>query len=117
MMSSVEMKSFETADEVRSLDKSTVEILTFGGGSVARFTFEPGWKWSEHVSPKMGTPTCQATHFGAVQSGHLHIVHEDGTSIDVGPGDSYTVAAGHDAWVIGDEPFVALEFEAAESYI
>jgi len=52
-----------------------------------------------------------------VQSGHLHIVHEDGTSIDVGPGDSYTVAAGHDAWVIGDDPFVGFEFEAAESYI
>ena len=116
-MSGVEMKSFESPDEVRSLDKTTVEILRFGAGSVGRFTVEPGWKWSEHISPKMGTPTRQATHFGAVHSGHLHIVHEDGTSVDVGPGDTYTVAAGHDAWVIGDEPFVAFEFEAAENYI
>ncbi len=115
-MSALEMKSFAAADEVRELDKTQVEILRFAGGSVARFTFQPGWKWSEHVAPKIGTPTCQVKHFGAVLGGRLHIVHEDGSSIDIGPGDSYTVAPGHDAWVIGDEPFVALEFESADVY-
>lgn len=115
-MGSLEKKRFAAADEVRSLDKTMVEILQFGGGSVARFTFQPGWKWSDHVGPKMGTDSCQAKHFGAVVSGRLHIVHDDGSSIDIAPGDSYTVLPGHDAWVVGSEPFVGLEFESADIY-
>lgn len=115
-MDALAMKSFSSADEVRALDKTRVEVLKFGSGSVARLTFQPGWKWSDHVAPKVGTPSCAVSHFGSVMSGRLHIVHEDGTSMEIGPGDVYTVAPGHDAWVLGDDPFVALEFESANVY-
>jgi mannose-6-phosphate isomerase-like protein (cupin superfamily) len=115
-MSSIEKKSFDAADEVRTLDKTTVEVLKYPSASVARFTFQPGWKWSECVGPKVGTESCQATHLGAVAAGTMHVVHNDGSTIDVGPGDSYSIPPGHDAWIVGDEPFVAFEFESADTY-
>jgi hypothetical protein len=115
-MSSFEKKSFDAADEVRSLDKTTVEVLKYPGASVARFTFQPGWKWSECVGPKVGTESCQATHLGAVVTGNMHVVRNDGSTIDVGPGESYSIPPGHDAWVVGDEPFVGFEFESADTY-
>jgi hypothetical protein len=81
-------------------------------------TFEPGWKWSECVKPVVGTDSCQVHHVGVVQAGRLHITHEDGTEADIGPGDAYVIEPGHDASVVGDQTFVALEFEgrAAEEY-
>ncbi len=115
-MSSFEKKSFNAADEVRTLDKTTVEVLKYPSASVARFTFQPGWKWSECVGPKVGTESCQATHLGVVVAGTMHVVHNDGSTIDVSPGDSYSIPPGHDAWIIGDEPFVAFEFESADTY-
>ena len=87
-----------------------------GDASVARFTFEPGWRWSEHVRPAVGTESCQTHHVGAMVSGRLHVVHSDGSEGDAGPGDAYVIAPGHDAWVVGDEPVVALEFASAETY-
>jgi hypothetical protein len=89
-----------------------------GDATAARFTFEPGWKWSDCVKPVAGTDSCQARHVGVVQSGKLHVVHEDGSEADFGPGDAYLIEPGHDAWVVGDESFVGFEFEsrAAEEY-
>ncbi len=115
-MGATAAKSFDAADEVRTPDKTTVEIVRLPGATVGRFTFQPGWKWSECVAPKAGTDSCQANHIGAVVSGRLHVVHEDGSTIDVGPGDAYVIAPGHDAWVVGDETFVGYEFESAETY-
>jgi D-lyxose ketol-isomerase len=81
-------------------------------------TFEPGWKWSECVKPVAGTETCQARHVGVVQAGRLQVTHEDGTELELGPGDAYVIEPGHDASVLGDEQFVGFEFEsqAAEGY-
>ena len=89
-----------------------------GDATAARFTFEPGWKWSDCVKPVAGTDSCQARHVGVVQSGKLHVVHEDGSEADFAPGDAYLIEPGHDAWVVGDESFVGFEFEsrAAEEY-
>jgi len=115
-MSGLEKKSFDTADEVRSPDKTTVEVVRMQGATAGRFTFQPGWKWSECVKPKVGTDTCQAHHVGAVVSGTMHVEMTDGSFIDVGPGDAYVIPPGHDAWNSGDVPFVAYEFESAEGY-
>ena len=111
-MAGVEMKSFDSPDETRAPDKTKVDVVHLGGTSAGRATFQPGWKWSECIKPVVGTDSCQARHVGTVVSGRLHVAHEDGTEGDVGPGDVYVIEPGHDAWVLGDEPFVAYEFES-----
>lgn len=103
--------------ESRSFGKGHAEIQDFGGHAVAgRYTFEPGWRWSTHMSEKVGTPSCQATHFGYCLSGRMTIRMDDGESADVSAGDFLTISPGHDAWVVGDEPCVVLDFAGAEHY-
>ena len=111
-MPGIEKKSFDSPDETRTPDKTTVEVVKLGNTTAARFTFQPGWKWSECIKPAVGTDSCQARHVGTVIGGTLHVVHEDGTEGDASAGDAYVIEPGHDAWVVGDEPFVALEFES-----
>jgi hypothetical protein len=79
---------------------------------------DTGWRWSECVKPVAGTESCQARHVGVVHSGRLAIKHEDGTEVEIGPGEAYVIEPSHDAWVVGDERFVGFEFEArsAEEY-
>ena len=117
-MANLVAKSFDSPDEVRAPDKTRLEVVDLGGTKAARMTAQPGWKWSECIKPVVGGDSCQNRHIGAVSSGSLHVVHNDGTEADVGPGAVYRIEPGHDAWVIGDEPFVAYEFEstAAETY-
>ena len=115
-MAGITKKSFESPDEVRRPDKTTVEVVELGSATAARVTFEPGWKWSECVKPVVGTDSCQARHVGVVTSGTIHVVHEDGTEGDAGAGDAYVIEPGHDAWVVGDETFVGYEFESAAEY-
>lgn len=104
-------KNFARPDETRSPDKTTVQTVGLGAVTAARFTMEPGWRWSQCIKPIAGTDTCQARHVGAVISGRLHVSHADGSEVDLGPGDAYVLDPGHDAWVSGAEPFVAYEFE------
>ena len=118
-MAGVHVGDFESPDEVRTPDKTTVGIVRMGDtATAARMTLAPGWRWSECIKPIAKTDSCQVRHVGLVQSGTLHIAHIDGTQADVTPGQSYVIEPGHDAWVVGDEPFVAYEFEtkAAEEY-
>ena len=117
-MPGVQSRSFDTPDETRTPDKTKVEVVRMGNTAASRFTFEPGWRWSECVKPVVGTESCQARHLGFVQSGRMHVTHEDGTEQDLGPGDAYVIEPGHDAWVVGDERFVGYEFEprSAEEY-
>jgi hypothetical protein len=117
-MTGVQALDFDSPDETRSPAKTRVDVVHKGATTAARFAFEPGWKWSECVKPVAGTDSCQARHVGVVQSGTLRVSHEDGTEIDLGPGAAYVIEPGHDAWVIGEERFVAFEFEprAAETY-
>jgi hypothetical protein len=114
----VEVRQFDSPDETRTPDKTRVDVVRMGGATAARFTFEPGWRWSDCVKPVAGTDSCQVHHVGIAQSGRLHVVHEDGSEADIAPGDSYVIEPGHDAWVVGDEQFVGYEFEsrAAEEY-
>jgi hypothetical protein len=117
-MASIEAKSLDKPDETRRPDKTTIDVVTLGNAKAARFTFQPGWKWSDCIKPVAGTESCEVAHLGYVMSGRLHVAHNDGTEGDVGPGDAYRIEPGHDAWVIGDEPLVGLEFESttAETY-
>lgn len=111
-MSSIETKAMDRPDETRTPEKTTVSVVHLGGASVARLTVQPGWRWSECIKPVVGTENCEAAHLGYVVSGRIHIASTDGTEADLGPGDAYRIEPGHDAWVLGDEPFVALEFES-----
>jgi hypothetical protein len=114
----VEVRRFDSPDETRTPDKTRIDIVRMPGATAARFTFEPGWRWSDCIKPIAGTDSCQARHVGVAESGRLHVVHEDGTEAEIGPGDSYVIEPGHDAWVVGDDPYVGFEFESqsAEQY-
>jgi hypothetical protein len=117
-MAGIRSGDFDSPDETRTPEKTQVDVVRLGDATAARFVFEPGWKWSECVKPVAGTETCQARHVGVVQSGQIHVTHEDGTELDIGAGDVYVIEPGHDAWVVGDERFVGFEFESqsAEQY-
>ncbi len=106
----------DAPDERRTPAKSNIDVVTIGDTEVGRFTFQPGWKWSECIKPVAKTDSCQATHLGYAVAGRLHVAHSDGSEADVGPGDVYAIAPDHDAWVVGDEPFVGVEFKSAATY-
>jgi hypothetical protein len=111
-MAGLETRDFESPDETRTPDKTRVDVVRMGETSAARYTFEPGWRWSDCVKPVVGTDSCQVRHVGVLQQGRLHVVHEDGSEGEVQPGEPYVIEPGHDAWVVGDEKVVGYEFEA-----
>lgn len=117
-MAGVESRRFDSPDETRTPDKTRVDVVRMGGASAGRMRLEPGWRWSECIKPLVGTESCQMRHLGVVQSGHMIVRHDDGTELEIGPGDAYVIEPGHDAWVVGEESFVGYEFEssAAEQY-
>ena len=117
-VSKFEVKSHGSPDEVRSPDKTRVEVVDLGGVKAARLTFQPGWRWSECVKPVVGGDSCQAHHVGVVVSGTMGIRNADGTEGEAGPGTAYVIEPGHDGWTVGDEAVVAYEFDssAAQTY-
>jgi uncharacterized cupin superfamily protein len=112
------VKSFERPDETRTPEKAKIEVLDLGAVKAARLTAQPGWRWTTSIKPVVGTESCQARHVGTAVAGRLHLVHEDGTELELSAGDAYVIEPGHDAWVVGNEPFVAYEFDSstAETY-
>ena len=115
-MAGITTKSFDSPDETRTPPLTKVDVVRLGATTVARMTLQPGWRWSEHIKPIAGTDWCQARHVGVIESGTIHVVHEDGTEVDQRAGDVYVIEPGHEGWVVGDEPAVTLEFESAETY-
>lgn len=111
-----EIKSHNSPDEVRTPHKTRIEVVRLPGYTIGRFNFEPGWKWSECIKPVVKTDSCQVTHVGHVVSGTLTVRLDDGTQKTLTPGTSYTIPPGHDAWVEGNERFVAIEVMGAEQY-
>jgi class 3 adenylate cyclase len=103
-------KRFDRPDEIRRVEKAHIELVELGELTIGRVIFEPGWRWSEHVKPIVGTESCQVHHLGYVVSGHLHIEMTDGASMDVMGGDAFEIPPGHDAWVIGDEPWISVDW-------
>ena len=115
-MAGVETRNFDKPDEVRSPDKTTVELVNLAGGQIGRYTFQPGWRWSECIKPVAKTDSCQVEHIGYVISGTIHVVHDDGSEGEATAGDVYRIGPGHDAWIVGDEPMVSVEFQGAANY-
>jgi hypothetical protein len=111
-MTGLTVKSFDAPDEQRTPDKTKVEVVDLGSAKAARLTAQPGWRWAECIKPVVGGDSCQARHVGVIVSGKMHVAHNDGTESDLTPGSAYVIEPGHDAWVVGDEPAVAFEFES-----
>jgi hypothetical protein len=111
-----EQKNFAEPDEVREFPNGRVEILEIGNGQVGRIIAEPGWRWSNDVKPIAGTGSCEAPHFQYHVSGRLAIRMDDGTELIAGPGDITSLPSGHDAWVVGDEPVVVIDWYGASHY-
>ncbi len=117
-MAGVHTLDFDSPDETRTPDRTRVDVVHDGEATVARMVMEPGWTWSECVRPVVGTDSCQVRHVGFMHTGTLRVKHDDGTEVDLTPGEAYVIEPGHDASVVGDERVVAYEFaaKAAEQY-
>lgn len=115
-MQEIEHRSFQAADETREFPHGRAEIVKFGGGDVGRLVLEPGWRWSNDVKPIAKTATCEAPHVQYHVSGRLAIHMDDGTEFIAGPGDLTSLPKGHDAWVVGDEPVVVVDWFGASNY-
>jgi hypothetical protein len=111
-----EHKGFATPDEVREFPNGRAEILKIGDGEVGRFVFTPGWRWSNDVKPIAQTDSCEAPRFQYHVSGQLAIRMDDGTEFVAGPGEITSLPKGHDAWVVGDEPVVVIDWFGASNY-
>ena len=105
----VAVKNIETPDERHASEHASLNVVNLPGVTIARTVYQPGWKWSTDVKPVVGTEACQTAHTGYIISGRLHARMDDGREYDFGPGDAHVMSAGHDAWVEGDEPCVALD--------
>ncbi|MET1085933.1 MAG: cupin domain-containing protein [Arthrobacter sp.] len=112
-VTALQAKSFDEPDEKRRPPKTAVDVVNIGDTTLARCTFEPGWRWSETVKTVVHTDSCQVNHLGFCTSGTLTVEMEDGTRTTVSPGHAYAIPPGHDAWVEGDEAFVGYEIMSA----
>jgi quercetin dioxygenase-like cupin family protein len=115
-MASIQRKSLDQPDETRPVDKGTVAVIRLDAATMMRTTFQPGWRWSECVKPIVGGESCQVNHVGYCVSGRLQVRMENGDEMEIRAGDASHIPPGHDAWVVGDEPYVAIDFSGAEEY-
>ncbi|SEO35900.1 cupin domain-containing protein [Actinacidiphila rubida] len=117
-MSGLIRKSLDKPDEVRPFEASTgqLELVALDAGPVGRATFEPGWKWSSHVKPIAGTDSCEAAHLCYFVSGRMKVVMDDGEEAEFGPGDVGVIPAGHDAWIVGDDECVVIDWQGFADY-
>ena len=110
--------SLDSPDEVRTFEGDTgqLELVNYEAGPVGRATFRPGWRWSEHVKPIAGTDSCEAAHTGYFVSGRMKVVMDDGEEIEYGPGDFAVIPPGHDAWIVGDDDCVVIDWQGFADY-
>ena len=116
VLEKAETKSFDKPDEVRTFPKGRLELIKIGGATIGRAIFEPGWRWSTSVQPLAKTKSCEAPHFQYHISGTIRIVMDDGTELECKAGDVSLLPVGHDAWVVGDEPVVIVDFQGMADY-
>lgn len=111
-------KNIESPDEVREFpnDSGSMKVIDLGEETLGYVTFKPGWKWSKDMKPKVGGESCQTLHNMFCISGRMVVKMEDSTEFEVGPGDACFIAPGHDAWIVGDEPFIGLDWTGARTY-
>lgn len=115
-LAAAELKHFGKPDEVRTFPKGRVDLIKIGGATIGRAVFEPGWRWSTSVQPLAKTKSCEAPHFQYHVYGVLKVVMDDGTELECHPGDVSFLPAGHDAWVVGDEPAIIVDFHGMVDY-
>lgn len=115
-MNKLEVKYFSSPDEVRTFENGKVELVNVGGKMIGKGTFEPGWKWSLHVKPIAKTDLCEAPHFQYLISGTMRVKMADGEEIDLKQGSVSMIPPGHDAWVVGNEPVVGIDFQGMADY-
>ena len=115
-MNKAEVKHFGKPDEVREFPKGRLELIKFGGAIIGRAVFEPGWRWSTSLQPIAKTKSCEASHFQYHVSGVLRVRMDDGTEFECRSGDVSMLPSGHDAWVVGNEPVVAIDWAGATHY-
>lgn len=116
MMKFAEIKNFGNADEVREFPKGRLELIKIGDKTIGRATLEPGWRWSSSLQPITKTKSCEAPHLQYHISGILHVKMDDGNEFDCHPGDVSSLPAGHDAWVVGNDPVVVVDFQGMLEY-
>ena len=107
----VEAKTFEQPDETVTFDRGRVQLVTVGSMTIGHEVVEPGWRWSEHVKPIVGTEWCEFAHAMYVLSGRLHVLMRDGETHDIVAGQVASISTGHDAWVVGDEPVTSIDLQ------
>jgi hypothetical protein len=115
-MYEVILRRFEEPDEVRTFEKGKFELVRIGSLTIGRASYEPGWKWSEHVGKAAGAKSCMVEHVGLVVSGRATAAMDDGRVIEMRAGDLFFIEPGHDSWVVGNEPYVSLHFMGADQY-
>jgi mannose-6-phosphate isomerase-like protein (cupin superfamily) len=111
----IDIRRFENPDEQRTFTHGVFELVALNGITIGRARYEPGWKWSTHVGDS-DHPHCEVEHVGVVISGRVAVKMKDGTYVEMSPGDIFFIPAGHDSWVVGNEPYVSLHFAGAASY-
>ena len=112
----VTLLNLDSPSDTRTFEKGRFETYEVGPMTLGRATYEPGWKWSEHVGRGTGQSSCQVEHVGVVLSGRAAVKMYDGTERIMEPGDFFHVPPGHDSWVVGDEPYVSLHIMGSEGY-
>jgi hypothetical protein len=115
-MAQAEKVDFSAPDETRTFERGRLDLVRIGGAEIGRLTLEPGWRWRDHVKPLAGTEWCEAPHFQYHVSGRLRVLMHDGTEIDAEPGQVTALPQNHDAWVVGDEPVVLVDWWGASNY-
>ena len=115
-MPRLQRKNVATPDQVRTFTCGRVDVVTLDEISIGHFVFQPGWRWSKDVAPIVCTNSCQFRHIGYTISGRMEVLMDDGTKLVIGAGDAYEIPPGHDAWVVGDEPWDSIEFASAHAY-
>ena len=103
-------RNVDQPDEQRTFEHGEVRLVSLPGATIGKAEFKPGWRWSVDVKPHAGTDSCQTNHISYVISGRFHVRMDDGRELDLGPGDAHVVGPGHDAWVVGEEPCVTIDF-------
>jgi hypothetical protein len=115
-MATAQKKNLDSPDETRNFDKGKLQLVSIGDTTCGRFVFEPGWQWSKSVKPIVKTDSCQQQHTGYIISGRMRVKMDDGTEAEAGPGDFMIIPPGHDAWMVGNEPCVGIDFTGAKTY-
>jgi len=115
-MTNPQKKNLDSPDDTRNFDKGKMQIVNVGDAACGRFVFQPGWKWSESVKPLVKTDSCQLHHTVYIISGRIMSRMTDGIELELGPGDFGVIPSGHDAWIVGNEPCVGLDFTGAKTF-